>query len=566
MPKPVVASHPLALLTMTLAFLALIHADRAQAQNVVNPSFEIPSVAQTATGYIVDPPFTPQVGWTFSLLPAEPGATVRSNSGVQNHGTGFDGPPAPDGSQTGYITNLGSIEQKVDFKKSGDYTLSFKIAASAADVPNNQSGGILVYIAGQKNGPYTPKSNSSFNEVTIAFKVAQSNSSIDLKFVGYGLGNGGQFALSEVSAVFIDAVSIKAVAPQIASGPPDLDPTSKIKLTGSHFGADKGKFRIHFPSESAVSFGSKSGNSKKDLTLDVDGTWSDDGTITSEQILAASPVGSVPEQTVDITVIAADGQTSNAVQAKFHNNAVITGETGFIIPSGLIKLTGWDFGEAGELVADFPIPSAQDLSPNSRTKLILEIPSPTDKSWLSYAIKAKVPAVAGSNQQPVLVSFTTKDKRKSNVWPVLFMPTMEVQLLPGQAITVGTCSDQGVYNGCNGIQNGDGLCFPGFEPWVNFTTGGPVFSFGGIHWGCFGFDSDNGTDVYLAKVTNGWTITSFGSIPISENNASVGFQPSPLPNQAFVVSVPWHIGATGGVVYYDGEIMIKGPKGVPYLP
>jgi hypothetical protein len=31
-----------------------------------------------------------------------------------------------------------------------------------------------------------------------------------------------------------------------------------------------------------------------------------------------------------------------------------------------------------------------------------------------------------------------------------------------------------------------------------------------------------------------------------------------------IVNVPWHIGATGGVVAYDAWITVKGPKGVPF--
>jgi hypothetical protein len=36
------------------------------------------------------------------------------------------------------------------------------------------------------------------------------------------------------------------------------------------------------------------------------------------------------------------------------------------------------------------------------------------------------------------------------------------------------------------------------------------------------------------------------------------------PSSIQQISVPWHIGATGGYVYYNLDITIKGPKGVPY--
>src|ERR1700722_6595808 len=47
---------------------ALSAVDGARAQNVVNPSFEIP-VAGPPQNYISDPPATGGVGWTFSAQP-----------------------------------------------------------------------------------------------------------------------------------------------------------------------------------------------------------------------------------------------------------------------------------------------------------------------------------------------------------------------------------------------------------------------------------------------------------------------------------------------------------------
>ncbi len=206
--------------------------------------------------------------------------------------------------------------------------------------PTSGKEQIQVRFGSLKPENFTPASTTGFNEITIALKITASGTHT-LSFVGLGISGNGTLGTGEFAGVLIDEVSIKPTLPKISSGPSDLDPTSKIKLTRSHFGTDKGKFRIHFHHASDVSFGSKSSNSKDDLILDVDGAWVDDGTITFEQILAASPVGSVPEQQVDITAIAADGQVSNVVHATFHNKAVITSGPKTISYFPKVPLKGW---------------------------------------------------------------------------------------------------------------------------------------------------------------------------------------------------------------------------------
>src|SRR6202035_5829021 len=125
--------------------------------------------------------------------------------------------------------NLGKISQSIDFKKDGDYELSFKIAGGTQPTEP-----IDVDLDGPR-GTFTPTSNVSFNQVTISFKTTAGTHT--LSFTGMGpLGTSNR-------VVSIDDVAIKFVAPQITDGPKDLDPTSKITLKGSHFGNDKGKFR-----------------------------------------------------------------------------------------------------------------------------------------------------------------------------------------------------------------------------------------------------------------------------------------------------------------------------------
>jgi hypothetical protein len=52
---------------------------------------------------------------------------------------------APNGEQqTGFMYNLGTISQNIDFKQAGDYTLSFYIAARAHALPSGSTQSIMV--------------------------------------------------------------------------------------------------------------------------------------------------------------------------------------------------------------------------------------------------------------------------------------------------------------------------------------------------------------------------------------------------------------------------------------
>lgn len=108
---------------------------------MINPDFALPSAAGAAGGYIIDPPTTSQTGWKFENYTGG----ENNISGVQQNGSGLGGPNAPNGEQqTGFIYNLGTISQNIDFKQAGDYTLSFYIAARAHALPSGSTQSIMV--------------------------------------------------------------------------------------------------------------------------------------------------------------------------------------------------------------------------------------------------------------------------------------------------------------------------------------------------------------------------------------------------------------------------------------
>jgi hypothetical protein len=542
-----------ALSLIWLAGLAAL--DGARAQNVVNSDFAFPSAANVSGKVFVNPPATPQTGWTFTQA-------GNNASGVQQNGSTLGGPAAPNGEQqTAFITDLGSISQTIDFKLPGDYALSFQIAAQAGGTPSDQnnenSQSIVVYVGTQEYGPYTPHSTASFNPVTISFKVAAGNPSQTLKFVGYGLGTGGQLLAGELSTVFIADVAIKAVAPQIAKGPSDIDPTTTVELSGQHFGAVPGKIRVHFPTASQVHFAKTS--SKSDLDLDVPGPWGD--TIKSEALDKASDVGAPDEQTAEITVIAANGASSNVWKAKFHNIPVITGVSpGTITPSQTFNVTGWDFGkETGKVKVHFTDDKYKSPSLDGQGDVDADI-----SKWTPGVVNASLKKSVGTVvEQTVDVSLTPKGGSTSNTWKETFKPRIVQTVILPNFVSVLQCSNGGAANLCNNPGPVSFTCF-GFGIAASVDTvldnGMPALaSVYAVHAGCPA-GSDSGTDVYQAVVQQPLTIVSvqyFDAVYQAGYNANA----SAIPGTAVTVNVPWETSSDGGEIEYEIVITAQGPQG-----
>ena len=296
MQKQGMTKHPFVLFPILLSLLVSIP-DRAHAQNVLNGNFSVPPVAQVGGGY-QESPTGNGVDWTFGAVCN--GAQQPSCSGVQQNGSNFHGPNAPT-QQTGWIQNQGSISQKISFAKAGSYTLKFQAVGvnSILHFEASIDGTSKDFIP---PCAYTPGSACNFTAHEMSFTITTTGEHT-LKFAGTGQPVGG----ASPPQVFITEVSIAAVPPHISKGPSDISPSSlAFVLTGEAFGQLPGKIKLHFSSNS------------KDLTLDT-GAWLENTIIYPGPLLLATPVGSEDKQTVDITVITAEGLTSNASHAEFHN-------------------------------------------------------------------------------------------------------------------------------------------------------------------------------------------------------------------------------------------------------
>ena len=581
-------------LAVAMAILGFGLADSVCAATVVNGSFAVPpNVASQPGGYLEGPNAALSgsgVGWAFLKTVLKPSGGVGGDSGVTAAGgAGFDAPNPPGGGQMGFIQNLGAISQSIDFAP-GNYVLSFELAERAygcsAGVCNSAAPAmaITVEIGEQSFGPFSPASSSSFNTIKVPFQIVANGPQV-LQFSGSG---SPLVAGQDDHTTFIDAVAVaNAPGPVITLGPSDLDPTSTIALKGAGFGSPPGVIKLVFPNPSAEPF---SNGSKTEMHFDTKG--GDTSAAAAKAIDAGHPQGAVDEQTVDISIASPDGKlTSNLVHAKFHNNAVITSGPKTVTPGQTFLLKGWDFDTTaecqsqnrGKVTVHFPKKAAQKFAnQSSDDELTIAVPG---AGCLPDAVKITLPAdTAGVVEQTVAIAYKSPGGRKSNAWSAKFTPKLELKVLPWQSVTV-RCGTQSAFDDCNDPTR-TGYCWSNSVSWGIIEGFNDPYTITGQHYGCWGLSSDNATDSYgftiqnsydgkpVTRTTEGWMITGFGDFSSLLANASLSTSYNTsenvpcisrnqcFPTTAIGVSVPWHIGASGGAISYTGNIWIQGPTGV----
>jgi hypothetical protein len=177
--KSMAKKHRSVLLQIALPLLGMLYVDCAHAITVTDPNFDTPSAAQAPNGFIQIPtaPAT-EIGWNYDST-----APAGAQCGVQQNGSGLHAPDTENGHQTAWLQNLCQIWQTITFPTSGNYTLSFKIAAAAGDAAGQRER-IQVAI-GQTSKIVTPAQSTSFDEVKIPFSATGGMQR--LTFRGWGL-------------------------------------------------------------------------------------------------------------------------------------------------------------------------------------------------------------------------------------------------------------------------------------------------------------------------------------------------------------------------------------------
>jgi hypothetical protein len=374
--------------------------------------------------------------------------------------------------------------------------------------------------------------------------------------------------------VLLDISPARAQNPAIKTCPKFIDAVDGFEIDGMNFGT-AGQIHIRFP-HSAVQL--PNGVFTHELIISAQASDWHQTVIHTNSIAITYPMGAVDDQGVEITVSGVHGKpVSKPCPAQFVGQPKILSGSGSITPNQLFSLYGWNFGHAGTLNVHFPKASAVPFSPNNPNDLQdlnVPIPTPLNNSWRRFGIMLQLPPVSGEIGQQVEITFKRSDGKGSNTWKPMFVPTIAVATVPQQDVSLVTCSNAGVDNTCtNGAGTIERSYFCAF-PLID--AGGVVGSFWGGHTGCAGIGSTNGTDTYSINVKNGWTLDQVDFTPATPddpccvNNGSVypsGIAPigtsTPYPNP-YNFDVPWHVGAEGGWVNYDGNFIVDGPKGVPY--
>lgn len=552
-----VIGHPIIAGLVAIFFVQILGIGPVRSEvSVVNPYFQDPPINSATRGVIVCPQTTPAIGWVFEC--SNSGGSGLILSGITA------APNAPPPAQVAYITNQGAISQTINFPYSGTYTLSFYLAASATVSIEP----LLVEVLGHTvpvqtiaTGTFTPPSTSSFSQVHLSITVPRAEQ-VDLRFT-----NTNTVACAACNANYIYGVAFETSAPFITNWPLDIHPNSPITVEGHTFGELPGTIELSFASPSVVKF--TPNGSKTELPLNVEKkNWqgvTDKNTATSEKMVDASPIGAVADGTaVTITVRTADGRVSEGRTAKFHNDAVITKSSSTISSKGIFNLSGWDFGD----VASVKIYFQQNpfASPSLDSHLDLQ---PVTIDWKQWAMSVTMPDVTAiAEQKDVELSFATTDGRKSNTVTAKFLPEIVLAWDGNGTLptipppVVKSCSTNSDFDWCNTLFN-SGDCFFQQPTVPNLPGGLSVASVLGSHIGCWGIGSYNGTDSYQASYINGWTIENFVFAPFGLDNGSVNETNNLTPNDNLNITVNWHIGASGGGVFYYGDVYIKGPKGVP---
>lgn len=136
------------------------------------------------------------------------------SSGVQRNGSGFGAQSAPEGVQTAFIANGGTIQQDIDFYE-GNFRINFKAAR------RTNYGGIQsfdIYLDNTKISSCTPASDSFESYSTNAFSA--SNGTHTIKFVGTNtIGD---------NTAFIDNITISTALPEIVNSGFEAPATSGL--------------------------------------------------------------------------------------------------------------------------------------------------------------------------------------------------------------------------------------------------------------------------------------------------------------------------------------------------
>jgi hypothetical protein len=187
-------------------------------------------------------------------------------------------------------------------------------------------------------------------------------------------------------------------------------------------------------------------------------------------------------------------------------------------------------------------------------------------SWGENAIVAIIPNdITGVTEQTGNYYVISAGGDTSNSLGAGFHPTPDFSTLPPDQVDVW-CSTAATTNRCQG--NGDivdAIC----GSVGLFGTGGVLPTIDGGHGtGMWNFSGDTGSDTYFSNgiLLNGWAIDSFPGLSVTKTDGDEWARNSGVmsggPTLGMPLTVEWSTDRCG-FIFYDGNVYIKGPIGVP---
>jgi hypothetical protein len=185
----------------------------------------------------------------------------------------------------------------------------------------------------------------------------------------------------------------------------------------------------------------------------------------------------------------------------------------------------------------------------------LEIASSAD--WTKSFVLGRIPsATSGVGAQTGQLRITRSDGKTSNLYPVVFAPTLEVQTVPPEMVTVA-CDNDVSCNRCNDSEDGCEVSGPAMTSIQGWHQSLPLVNI----LGACAFGGGGGTDHYSVNLTNGWMLQAsalhklYGVGTASPSGFAIG-------SSAVSGSVSWHVDSCE-VIDYSVDLIAIGPRGVP---
>jgi hypothetical protein len=241
----------------------------------------------------------------------------------------------------------------------------------------------------------------------------------------------------------------------------------------------------------------------------------------------------------------------NLIQGPPHVDSVEY--VGAVRPGDTFAISGKDFtlavavpGKAELLLHDIK---------GQQVTVPLEIGPSSD--WTKTFVVARIPAnTQGVVAQTGQIRITRSDGVQSNLYPVLFSPTLDVQTIPPEMVAVD-CNNDVSCNRCNDSIDGCEFSGPPSTSIQGWHQSLPLVSI----FGACAFGGGGGTDHYSANLANGWTLKAsalhklYGAGSADPSGFAVG-------SSAVSGSVSWHVDSCE-VIDYSVDLVAIGPRGVP---